>query len=67
LTLQSQQVLLSDLEISDFVLKQIVVVGNLLVKLFNQSLQFLRVLILLFLQTLEFVLVLADLTLYFFI
>ena len=67
LTPQSEQILLRYLELTDFILEQIIVIKDLLVELLNHDLQFVRLLILLLLEACEFILIESDLTLYFFI
>ena len=67
LTPQPEQILLRYLELTDFILEQIIVIKDLLVELLNHDLQFVRLLILLLLETCELILIESDLTLYFFI
>ena len=67
LTSQPQQILLRYLELSDFILEQIIVIKDLLVELLNHDLQFVRLLIFLLLEARELILIESNLTLYFFI
>ena len=67
LTPQPEQILLRYLELTDFILEQIIVIKDLLVELLNHDLQFVRLLILLLLEARELILIESNLALYFFI